>query len=271
MWEAICNNLIASIFNNVIATIIVSGFIVAGGAFVIQSVKRSLYFQRRALRKVFGFPKNEPVIIVVPEWKSIVEQTNQISLVSWEDMLAVNYVMTSLISAGWHEDKIQIKILKNNEELCEQRNQNLVLLCRPDRNGETHKVLEKLKDNNRLDYPFQKTSIQGQFKLRLDNSPFISPSYKEAKNISGNAYEECKEIHDRALIARFVSPWQSTKKVLLLAGIRAFGTWGAAQALRTKPQELYKLIRKKDIAIVMKCKFSGMKIGDITFEYHFPK
>lgn len=54
------------------------------------------------------------------------------------------------------------------------------------------------------------------------------------------------------MLARLTSPWSGRAKIVISAGIRAFGTWGATEFLRTRADELYARTKGNDFGVVLK-------------------
>jgi hypothetical protein len=185
-------------------------------------------------------------------------------------MLAASLVDRSLILAGRRENSIRIISTKEFERDTANRRENLVLLCSPHRNAVTKEVLEDLDRNHHLTYPFKKLSNTGHFHLTLGGRQFFSESYKQGEDFKKehpglNPYES-PLLEDCALIARFCNPWNPNKKVMLLAGIRAFGTWGAAHALREECTKLDKENKRRDFSVVVKCALSEYRISECRIE-----
>jgi len=260
---------------------VVGGIILILVVALISKARRSRIYKdwicRRALRRLFDIPNEQSVNILVPRWKAIAEETKQVSLVAYEDMLAANLVMHSLIDAGCREKNIRIITFENYKEIsAEHLRENLVVLCSPRRNEVTNDFLKRLDNFRSLDYPFidfpeDRQAKCGKFYLRINQTDFHSQSYQESTKLmnnypNANPYE-CGTLHDHALIAMFPNLWELKKRAVLLAGIRAFGTWGTAYALRNIPSHLYKLTKKKkDFAAVVECEFSELKIGQCEFK-----
>lgn len=46
-------------------------------------------------------------------------------------------------------------------------------------------------------------------------------------------------MYDHAVLVKATNPWDFSKKVLILAGIRGIGTWGAGEFLKKEWPEIY--------------------------------
>jgi hypothetical protein len=226
-----------------------------------KSQAYAYYRERVALRKLLDLRRDRRVLIVLPRREQPREQRH-LGMVAYEDMLACSLIERSLILAGWPEDCIEIvshTLVDNNSPL---RRENLVLLCSPRRNPITEEVLHNLKNAGRLDCRFEPgPGNSAELVLKLNGQTVESPSYREEEALLARhktPYDGT--LNDRALIAKFINPWQTDRKILLVAGLRAIGTWGAARALRQRAAELLMATKGTDFAVVVDCKYEQWRI-----------
>ena len=76
---------------------------------------------------------------------------------------------------------------------------------------------------------FEEEPQTGRLRIRWNKGVYPSESFQQ----SGPDYD------DVAVIVKARSPWAGQRKVLIVAGIRGFGTWGAAEFLKKWWQPLY--------------------------------
>jgi hypothetical protein len=105
--------------------------------------------------------------------------------------------------------------------------------------------------------------------IDFDGEPLHSPSHRqqrEREEAGGDLFDE--PVDDFALIARLpnrLDPAGATKAVVI-AGLRAFGTWGAAEYLRTRGPELLKRTGGSDFAAVVRVHARAVRTG---IEWHY--
>lgn len=237
----------------------------AAVTFVWLSAKRSYalryWREQRALRQLLDLPRDQRVVIVLPERTPSTSSALHVDFVAYEDMLACNLVERSFILAGWREEQIEIHTQDDVKRNIALKSENLVLIC--SNNELTQEVLKLLRMQNRLDCDFPTVSgPQGKERhLKFDGVLFDSPSYLETEALSRSGRSPFEgTLTDYALLAKFASVFQGDRKIILVAGIRAIGTWGAARALRFKSEELTSRSGRKDFAALVHCKFEHWKI-----------
>ena len=75
--------------------------------------------------------------------------------------------------------------------------------------------------------------------------------YKSGLSRSAAAYVDEVELEDLALLARLPNPWNPEAKTLIVSGIHAFGTLGAAEFVRTRWGELTNETGDQDFACIL--------------------
>ncbi|HWN08716.1 MAG TPA: hypothetical protein VNO50_05485 [Pyrinomonadaceae bacterium] len=118
----------------------------------------------------------------------------------------------------------------------------MIIFSGPKRNAFTGEVLEKIKQQGRNVLDFRKVSENPeQWQIFSDIFQCHSPSYAQ-EEIAQNAGREAvtETLEDVAMIFKITNPWNGANKIVIIAGIRGIGTWGAADYLRKRADELYR-------------------------------
>lgn len=147
---------------------------------------------------------------------------------STEDFMAINNIISALMLVG-QSPKIRVRDPDRLTE-AEKKQNNLILICSSKRNSVTDEALSLLRNRLGDRAPsFEIDPKTSRLSIRFNKATYHSDSFDQ----QGPDYD------DIALIMKVRSPWSEEHKVLILAGIRGFGTWGAAEALKKWWRQLY--------------------------------
>lgn len=227
------------------------------------------------IRKLYSsvtFDSNQTVSIAIPP--RTLEDNNQSGLterISMEDMMASNYVDRTLSIAGTTEEKIRIIMAdpkKQNSAFAGDA--NIVLICSPKTNSWTrllydkgkHPLLKKVVFSNEVDT----SEAAGRWKIDFNGGAYPSRSFQQVIDARGKF--DGKEFEDHAVIMKLTSPMGqgSVRRVLVIAGIRGFGTWGAGRYLRTNADDIYKIAKENDYAILLSVIYKDGKIVRTSYK-----
>lgn len=147
-----------------------------------------------------------------------------------EDFLAINNTISSLILVGAQVD-LKVRDSKHLTE-SEKKQANLILICSSKTNEITEEALNQLRDN----MPHARDLIPS-FERVGNNQVFIR--WNRGSYPSDSFTQQGPEFDDIAIIVKAQSPWAGQRKILIIAGIRGFGTWGAAECLKKWWQPIY--------------------------------
>lgn len=176
---------------------------------------------------LFGFPSTTK--FVFPPRKDGVSTT--LPRVSIEDFLAIN----NIISAFIFSDKRPPSKLIDSEHLSEKdkTDSSLILICSSKTNRITKEALSLLKKADpvraSLIPDFKEDTSNGRWHIEWNKGRYPSESYEQ----------EGPEFTDIAMIVKAPSPWAAQHTVLIIAGIRGIGTWGAAEFMKKWWKPLY--------------------------------
>jgi len=194
----------------------------------------------------------DPVLFVFPGRQDLPEVI--LPRISTEDFLAINNIISAIISArllvGWH-GPIRVRDTQHLNARDREEN-NLVLICSPKTNEVTKEALELLRKAQRTQQAaqlipqFVKDSATERWSIRWNQGTFPSESYTRLEELGRLDDSNTRpspageaELNDVAVIVKARSPWAGQRKILVIAGIRGFGTWGAAECLKKWWKPLY--------------------------------
>ncbi|MCP4663499.1 MAG: hypothetical protein GY856_49570 [bacterium] len=206
---------------------------------------------------IFIFPHRKP------DFTSILPHT------STEDFLAVNNFISALLKAG-----IEMRIIAKDDGHIKEsdRNEDLVAICSPKSNSFSREVQEVLLDNGYDMYYFKQLPDSDRWVIADgDIGQYQSRSYDAMaklleKKVPKNEIPQ-HIFEDVAILSKVVNPWNSVSKIFIVAGIRGIGTWGAAECIKKKWQDIYNhpALRDKtgEFSALLKITYSDYDIVNI--------
>lgn len=229
---------------------------------LVQSMARTpQLLRRRHLRLLLNFPQDKPLIFVYPpRWN---DEPFVLPRTSTEDFMAMNNMISALLSVGWDSEGIVLRDCSRFADELELSN-NIVVFCSPKSNTLANKIQSKLLEANVKYYHFVEVSIGGSEKQwaisdghgYYPSSAAITVGEYEAKSqalraetgAGASSLPEANRVHEMTLvdvasITKVRNPWHPEKQILLIAGVRGIGTWGAAETLKKWHDGIYR--RKK--------------------------
>lgn len=219
-----------------------------GGAVLLHACnwlkKRTLGAGQRALLSGLG----EPLLFVFPAREDVTEPI--LPRISIEDFMAINNTISSLLLVGCHT-KIRVRDAGRLTEE-EKRSNNLILICSSKTNAVTGEALDLLSERyggqNRghLVPMFVRNEPEGTWEIEMCEGTHKSRSFAQIQKLREEGPDndtpariDDAELDDVAAIVKARSPWSDDHKILILAGIRGFGTWGAGECLKKWWQPIY--------------------------------
>ena len=204
-----------------------------------------------------NFDRGSPLTIVVPT-----VPTNDPAyprVVSADDMLALEHVEGLASMAGWSPDRVVSQI---DDDVDPSECANIVAICSDKRNKTTELLLSHPDVQAMLGWRFDKISeTPERWKLVVDNDTSVeSPSYQEEEELRGQSKDPARRPkNDKAILAKLPNPFGGPGKVMIIAGIRGFGTAGAAQFLRTHAKILFDKYGEACFAAVLNVRGSNFR------------
>lgn len=201
-------------------------------------------FERRAPHEILGFDSDEELTLVVPTlWVPATETTASRWTVVTEDHLAVQAIDARL-RASWPEAAVTTRVTDLHDERLPPAG-NVCSFCRDRRNPVTAQLLGHQDTKDRFGFPigFQALPTDAgrpqEWGLVFDREVLRSPSYDGERRLLASEASDSGPfpVEDFALVARFPNPW-GNGHTLIVAGVRAIGTWGAAEYLRKHADEI---------------------------------
>ena len=142
------------------------------------------------------------------------------------------------------------------------RHQDLVLIGSPKSNPITKAALEALKQEGTLRCEFRESpNNPGRWEILFDDAHLESQGYDQLDRL----LEEGKDAHDGpledyGLLAKVRNPWNRAATMLVVAGIRALGTWGAARHLAERATEVHEEVKDRNFLWIVKVTYSNWRI-----------
>jgi len=212
--------------------------------YVIKRMRENL-----PLRRLLNFGHDE-LIFIYPRRDDIPAAV--LPRTSTEDFLAINNAISALLKIGWKQP-VGVRSVgawpgaaDDGRQLSpNDRERNLVTVCSPKSNPFTREILEELKRQGSDIFQFEKVEDKEEWQIVDGSACYRSLSYNQIANYQeeGKRVEEQK-INDVAMIAKVTNPWNARNKIIIIAGIRGIGTWGAAECLKKQWQQIYELKRR---------------------------
>lgn len=219
--------------------LLLAGFLlsIAGaviGAWVQRAVDRRGV--RRPLNQLLNFGPDQ-LLFVFPHREEIPEAI--LPRTSTEDFLAMNNFISALLNIGWTR---KVGVRDTHRISASDKKRNLVIICSPKSNDLTAQFQQRLEDQRLQVFLFRKGDDQPWHICDRDGT-FHSKSWEqEAAYVKAGVDRRDlpgKTFEDYALITKVANPWNERNKVVLLAGIRGIGTWGAAECIKKEWQQIY--------------------------------
>lgn len=235
------------------------GFLLSIGAGIIGAyIQRRLdrRAERRPLNKLLNFG-DDSLYFVFPHRDESPEAV--LPRTSTEDFLAMNNFISALLNIGWTR-KIGVRDTTRVTEADKRR--NLVVICSPKSNLLASELQQELKRfSNAFTFEFDADRV---WIRDGDGAPYRSKSYEQVDKYIAEGVPKpdlpSKTYEDYAIVTKVTNPWNEKTKVVWLAGIRGIGTWGAAECVKKKWEEIYKKLPAEN----KYCDFSAL----IKIVYH---
>jgi hypothetical protein len=216
---------------------------------------RRNYRVRNPIRRFLGFDDRLHVIIVYPP-RDTAGDNRILPQVAAEDFAAVNNVIRLLDDAGWPRARVHVCDWKRYQRCLEEETMiddlpysahNRICICspKPESNPVTGTTLEELgapASFELVDESEWADPLQPEYRIRFFEVARKSLSYGQQVTERRSATKKVHpHISDAALVLKAPLPAQAAglrAGVLIIAGIRGIGTWGAADFLRKRWGEL---------------------------------
>jgi hypothetical protein len=224
----------------------------------------------RHLPLLLNFPQNEKLFIVYPPRP---REYQLLPTASTEDFMGINNLISALVSIGWDSEKFIVRDTTRLSEKEWEKN-NIVVICSPKANTLSKEIQEKLRDNKVHFYYFTKVIIEDveQWVISDGNGFFPSPTYKtnqKYRQESDSVSEEieikdidtplhAQSLEDLAVITKIRNPWNPSYQILLVAGLRGIGSWGAAETLKKWYDVIYRAKKRSLVKYRKSGSFSAL-------------
>lgn len=243
--------------------LLAAGFVLSIGAGLVGAYLQRLIdrrAERRPLSRLLNFGPDSLLVVFPPRDVSpeaILPRT------STEDFLAMNNFISALQNMGWSR-KVGFRDTTRLTEADKAR--NLVVICSPRSNTFAGQLQDKLTAL----YPNAFSFVLGpEVRIRDgDGAEIHSRSYQQIRDhiAAGVAKSDlsAKAYEDYAIVAKVTNPWNPQAKIVWLAGIRGIGTWGAAECIKKKWQEIYEMLpdgqKQHDFSALVRVRYDNSDI-----------
>jgi hypothetical protein len=213
---------------------------------------------RRPLRRLLDFDHGLDIVVVYPP-RIPGAEPRILPEIALEDFMAIWNVVRLLTEVGrWETRRIHIcdhaYYLQNANKYAEL---NRIIICSPRSNKVAEHTLPRIADDN-IKFVRVQPPPDERWEIQFWGAHIPSPSYDQADSAP------IGPIEDVALVAKVKNPESPTSeaKILVLAGIRGIGTWGAADFLRKRWREdVYRDCAGDDFAFIVSVKYQNFNIS----------
>ncbi|MGI8809507.1 MAG: hypothetical protein ACR2KK_17040, partial [Acidimicrobiales bacterium] len=198
------------------------------------------------LRELFGFEFDQDVVFVLP---TLLAGSPPRPAVAIEDVHAIEALSKALVAgAPLRGLNIEVEFADDLYFLDDLGavNRHLVSICSPHRNTFTGSVLTHQVTRARFSCFFNEARKPGS---GGKHGRFLTVDRRTYWSLDDTPHE------DYALIARIPNPWFPTTSIVVLAGTRGVGTWGAGEFLRTSSSDLFAHTEGRDFAAVVEVRY----------------
>ena len=199
----------------------------AGGAYFWRRCHR--WWKSRGHGALFA-GLGEPTLFVFPPRPGPGKLLPQTAI---EDFLAINNIISAYIRIGM-EPPHKMRDHHHFSPSSDGKNNNLILICSSKSNNITEQAINQLRGRNSrwADLIPYFESVPGKpdrIQIKWNQGTWESPSYEQTG----------PRLDDVAIIIKARNPWAEQHKILIVAGIRGIGTWGAAEKLKKWWEDIY--------------------------------
>jgi hypothetical protein len=238
---------------------------VVGGTLACTWTRFQKWHKNRGHRSIFSGLEGPTLFVFPPRPPT---DSTTLPHMAIEDFLAINNIISAYLLVG----KAPPSRMRDVERLTYQDmvQNNLILICSSKSNTVTGEALAKLRPRNSIYQSFlpcfeDVEQAQNELRIVCNDVQFLSKSYRQG----GPA------LNDMAMIVKCPNPWAPQRKLLIVAGIRGIGTWGAAEFLKKGWKELYDKKDKSrsrgtsaggDFAAIVSVHYENYDIVKVTLE-----
>lgn len=265
---------------------------VVSGLLVELILRVRVLLHRRRLRLLMNFHRSRDLMFLYPpryENSSVNPRssTSVLPRASTEDFMGVNNLISALLSIGWNSDRF---VIRDTERCTEQQLENAqaILLCSSKSNSFTRKLQKKLLEDSIRHYHFVQLALsdpksdssdsESQWAVTDGDGFYPSPVTKALKQYGEGQTDQREQesntnvplqIHERsfvdfAVVTKVRNPWKRENQILIIAGVRAIGTWGAAETVK----KWYDLIYKAKKGLLQGSRKDGGFSALLRIHYH---
>ena len=198
--------------------------------------------------------KDEDFYIILPSQSKQDERVK----VRVEDMLAAEYMFILLTLAGISDEKIFTKTYDQFSDDKDYQFSNIILVGSSRANTATKLALTELNK--------EKLSFCVEFKNLDQSRNYCSigwdrETYKTEKDMKEPGDTLRKPQEDKAILLFAKNPWiKKYRRLIIVAGIRGVGTWGAAKFLRVYAEHIVNYRKENNFCMLLRVASNSYKI-----------
>ncbi|MEL6673913.1 MAG: hypothetical protein AAFR61_17045 [Bacteroidota bacterium] len=229
---------------------------------------------------LFVFPHRNEVVINEPASKEEgkpIKPPKIIPRTATEDFIAINNIISAILKLNWRKNVKAYDVDRFFGDFHNVRGKNLVTVCSRKINKLTNILAQGLEEKGvnffRTELVDPKTNPDQKYEewRVVDNhGRYPSRTYTEmmAYLKNGKKPEDFAELKltDKAVITKMMNPWNAQNKIIMIAGARGIGTWGAAECIKKEWKQIQKKLRyaSREKGLKSNCDFSALI--EITYE-----
>lgn len=192
-----------------------------------------------------------PLLVVLPGQERVGGGGLAVPL---EDVRATEEI-SQLVRASAPHVEPEIHVVPEGAETRDPREENLILIGSPFVNRLTARLLQDEGLSSKLSFRF--VYAQGEYgrpakRLVSEEEVIASPYGEQIARHQRDPGNYSGGFDDYGVVCRVRSPWNPDKRILVVAGIRALGTWGAAWFLNREAAELLRRAGDADFKAVVR-------------------
>lgn len=254
---------------------VVTSLVASGIVWYARKRKREWDVRHTPHGEILNLDRRRRVVFVFPTRPADEKENRPFRQVSMEDMLAMNYVGRALSLGGWDDETTDYRVEElfapqrhNPHRKVDDADHNIVSICMSRANTITGCALDELRRRKLLDCEFlERKTPEGNaaWALRWDDVVLQSPTFEqEAELLKKKVQFREGMLQDYALIVKAPNPWsREGGKILIVAGVRGIGTWGAGWFIRERARFIYDRFGHGNFAQVVKVTYDNWRIADV--------
>ncbi|MEM9546091.1 MAG: hypothetical protein AAGA77_08960 [Bacteroidota bacterium] len=191
--------------------------------------------------------------------------------ISTEDFLAMNNFISALIKAKWEQETELLDISTYYNQTINNQTNNIISFGSSKINKFTEEIEKILEENNLNFYRIEQIENSNFWRIVDNVGRYNTNVHEELEKYIDEGIEMSnigsESFTDLAYVTKTTNPWDSESKVIIIAGVKGIGTWGAAECIKKWSKRIYDKIPKgnknKDFSALMRIHYRNYDIVDV--------